>query len=66
MNTRNIVAFCCLMEQNGGIINKSPAYILEKFKRFCNDGNDDGWNWGLDKDNSNKVADWVLKWEIGK
>ena len=27
-----VVAFCILMEYNGGIVNKSPSYIKEKFR----------------------------------
>lgn len=28
---KKIVTFCILMEGNGGILNKSPYYILEKY-----------------------------------
>ena len=61
---KNIVAFCVLMEQHGGIVEKSPSYIEEKFMRYCNDASDNGWQWGLDMENSKKVADWVFKWEV--
>lgn len=63
-NILNIVAFCALMENNGGILDKSPAYIMEKYVRYCESKDTDGWQFGLDKQNSQKVADWVYKWVI--
>lgn len=60
---KNIVAFCVLMENNEGILGKSPDYILEKFNRFCNEKTENGeWQWGLDISNRNKLTTWVEKW----
>ena len=30
---RNLIAFCILMEGNGGIVEKAPNYVTEKFAR---------------------------------
>ena len=32
-----IVAFCILMQGNGGILNKAPQYIAEKFTALIKD-----------------------------
>lgn len=32
-NLKGLVCFCVLMESGGGIRDKSPDYILEKYKR---------------------------------
>ena len=58
----NIVAFAILMENNDGIIGKSPDYILEKFDRYCLSENKDEYAWGLDANNKQKLLDWTKKW----
>jgi hypothetical protein len=58
----NVIAFCALMESNGGISNKSPDYVIEKFKRYCLSLNKEEYNWGLDKDNQRTLFAWILKW----
>jgi hypothetical protein len=60
-NLKNIVAFCVLMG-NEKILTKSPAYIMEKFKRYCNSDNPDEWKWGLDNYNTDTLNDWIKKW----
>jgi hypothetical protein len=53
----NIVVFAILMQSNGGIIDKSPAYILEKFR--CR-------NMGiglLDPINERIFQKWKDKWD---
>ena len=59
---KNIVAFCALMENNDGILGKSPSYIMEKFMRYAIDETNDQTGWGLDHGNDSKVKDWVAKW----
>jgi hypothetical protein len=59
--TLNIVAFCILMENNGGILTKHPGYVLEKFERYC--GSDEmEWMWGLDAVNFKKLKKWLKTW----
>lgn len=59
----NIVAFLCLMENNGGVLNKSPDYILEKYKRYC-EGAGEEYKWGLDQNNLVKLFSWAKRWRI--
>ena len=28
---RNLIAFCVLMESGGGVLDKAPSYVIEKF-----------------------------------
>ena len=32
MNLKQLVTFAVLMENNGGILGKSPSYIIEKYE----------------------------------
>lgn len=57
----NLVAFCALMQNNGGVIEKSPDYILEKFNRYCTSTRDEV-PWGLDGIRRSIVSDWCKKW----
>ncbi len=59
---KNIVAFCVLMQNGDGIESKSPAYIMEKFERYCLFDRDDEFIWGLDSFNFAKLRKWVEKW----
>ena len=59
----NIVAFCALMENNDGIIGKSPDYIFEKFNRYCQVSSlEDSHRWGLDSVRQKLLKDWAKKW----
>ncbi len=58
----NIVAFCALMENNGGILGKSPDYIREKFERYCLSDNPGEWLYGLDPIRIGQVIEWDLTW----
>ena len=62
---KNIVAFCVLMEHEDGILTKSPAYIMEKFKRYCKSDRDE-YFWGLDTGNIGILMKWIGKWLGGK
>lgn len=61
---KNIVAFCILMQGNGGIISKSPAYIEEKFTRYCQSEIEHEYEWGLDDENKKKLKEWIDKWRV--
>ena len=59
----NIVALCALMENNEGILGKSPDYILEKFERYAElYGTSENWKWGLDGVRTQLVRDWAKRW----
>lgn len=58
----NLVAFCILMENDDGILGKSPNYILEKFEKYCRDTSETKWMFGLDVDNLRKLKKWAEKW----
>ena len=34
----NVVAFCVLMQEGNGILNKAPSYLEEKFNSCMNGG----------------------------
>jgi hypothetical protein len=57
---KQIVAFCILMENNKGILGKSPDYIMEKYNtcRFLLDPTTI-----LDKENKAKFEKWHKRWE---
>jgi len=58
-----IVAFCILMEYNGGIINKSPGYIKEKFRLIKGYYKDEGEiKSELDLMNSIKFETYKERW----
>lgn len=52
----NLISFCILMEHNGGIREKSPRYVLGKFKN-----KHPGL---LGYFNSQKLQDYRLNWEL--
>ena len=62
VNLKNIVAFCVLMENGDGIVDKAPSYILEKFNRYIGGENEDEWKWGLDTKNQLKLDLWAVRW----
>lgn len=57
----DIVAFCILMENNEGILGKSPDYLMEKFNRYVGK-KEDSFKWGLDSSNTRKLESWWGKW----
>lgn len=61
----NMVAFLVLMQGHGGILDKSPDYIMEKFERYV--GKDtDAWSWGLDSTNMEVLNQWVQRWILNE
>ena len=60
---KNMVAFIVLMEHGLGVLDKSPDYIMEKFKRYMGK-DDDSFKWGLDAENSAKVEEYCEKWGV--
>lgn len=59
----NILAFCILMENNKGILNKSPEYIMEKYRKYINGhAYENNYEWGLDKNNKEKLKKYIEKW----
>jgi hypothetical protein len=61
---KNLIAFCVLMENNEGILEKSPEYVKEKFEMFSNEVFTDGKEvWG--RENMGKVGRYLLKWKLG-
>jgi len=58
-----VVAFCILMEGNGGIINKSPSYIKEKLRLIKGYyENENEIKAELDFENNNKYELYKNKW----
>lgn len=59
---KNILTFCILMENGDGIMDKSPSYIEEKFKKYCIHNKDESYLWGLDSKNAIKFERYIKKW----
>jgi hypothetical protein len=57
---RRLVAFCILMENGGGILEKAPGYIEEKLW-LCLRYSEPESN--LDGDNKKKARQWLENWE---
>ena len=53
------VVFAVLMENHGGITDKSPDYVLEKWLAVRNLPNPEQL---LDSPNKAKLNEWVMKW----
>lgn len=63
MELKSAVVFAILMENNKGIVHKSPAYILEKL-RICERTNHQEYLEGLlDAFNKTKLHEWERIWE---
>ena len=57
IDIKSLVAFCILMENDNGILDKAPIYILEKFSTCMAGGRP------LDSDNMIKYKKWMELWE---
>ena len=57
-----LVAFAILMENGGGILDKSPSYIKEKFKECESIKGPPYVPWFLDNDNRLKYIRYFEKW----
>lgn len=67
MNTENVtinqmVAFAILLENNEGIINKSPKYIKEKFAGCMEMTNPKHLRTIMDRENRAQFDAWREKW----
>ena len=52
---RRLIRFCILMENGGGIITKSPGYLIEKFTAEAP---------ALDKGNQQKYDEYMRQWKL--
>jgi len=52
----NLVSFCLLMENNAGILEKSPGYVLEQFENR--------YSRLLGYSNNIKLRKYINKWKI--
>lgn len=55
---RRLVAFCILMQNDIGILGKSPSYIAEKYQTVVKDG-----SFLLDSTNTRIYIAWREEWE---
>lgn len=62
---KQLVAFCVLMENNGGIADKAPSYIMEKYNRCSNTSEGNLPNL-LDSNNTRKYEQWLELWDKSK
>jgi len=63
-NIKQLVAFCILMENNGGIVNKAPGYVIEKFNACKNLNNNPDVL--LDCFNKAKYDKYMKTWRVEK
>ena len=56
-----LIVFSILMENNGGILDKAPSYILEKIKA-CSGNNHPEWL--LDPINKRKYEKYMKRWGL--
>lgn len=59
ISLENLVAFAILMENNYGIVTKSPEYILEKYRACTKINNPKAM---LSDENKVKFDEWVKRW----
>ena len=64
IDTSQIVVFAILMEGNGGILDKSPKYIQEKFHSCMNEPEMNHLLGLLDENNQIKAREWRRRWMI--
>tara|TARA_Y100000310_G_C20687709_1_gene820180 strand:- start:3510 stop:3713 length:204 start_codon:yes stop_codon:yes gene_type:complete len=58
-NLKGAVVFSILMQNNEGIMGKSPMYIQEKFIKCAENKNPE---YLLDEKNTRIFNDWVARW----
>ena len=61
MEIKNLIAFCILMENDKGILNKSQEYVMEKFERLIIQEMENP-EAILDPLNKRKLEEWIAKW----
>lgn len=61
MDIETLVMFCILMENNGGVKDKSPGYIREKYEAAKSRKPQDMLGL-LDNNNQRKFEDWKKLW----
>ena len=64
MTLEQLVTFAILMESGGGILNKSPDYILEKFEACSQFNSVPFLRTLLDKASQAKFDTWMRKWGL--
>jgi len=52
----HVIAFCVLMENGQGLIDKAPSYVMEKFNR-CEVVD-------LDTENTDKYLEYMKLWRV--
>jgi len=62
LNIESLVTFAILMENNEGIIGKSPDYIKEKFDTCMGTNNPEYLERILDSPNLCKLQQWRERW----
>ena len=58
----NLLAFLILMQNDKGLITKSPAYIMQKFQHYV-DSPLDETPWGLDHKNQSLLTHYRKMWK---
>lgn len=63
LSATQLAAFVILMESGEGIIDKSPDYIMEKW-RFCSGEPNLSYLMGImDQVNQAKFSEWIITWK---
>ncbi|RKY25310.1 MAG: hypothetical protein DRP62_01495 [Planctomycetota bacterium] len=61
LTIKRLVAFCILMQNNGGILNKAPSYLLEKYEAVMNNKYPEAY---LDVNNLAIFKEYLKKWRV--
>jgi len=61
LDLRGVVALLIYMQGDGGVLSRSPQYILEKAKRCL--GNRHQRDFGLDHHRHELMGQWIAKWD---
>jgi hypothetical protein len=65
LELQRLVTFLVLMEGHGGIINKAPSYIAEKWESCSNRDSEDSLLGLLDSNNASSYREYMKYWRLG-
>lgn len=61
LRLKQAIAFAILMEGNGGVLNKAPSYVLEKFQVIRKTEYPEGF---LDVNNKRIFNEYIKRWRV--
>lgn len=61
---KQLITFAIMMEENGGVVKKAPAYVREKYDAVMSCQSDCQLVSLLDSGHNKKYNKWVAKWVL--